>query len=374
MRHKGSTSKEFLYAVLFAFILMFIAPSRMEAAGSFAAKVEEGLAEIGINSNTPGIGILAVDKGKVVFEKCYGLANLAEKAPITPETNFELASCSKQFTGAAILRLYEKGKLKLEDDVRKYLPELPVYDEKNPITILDLARHTSGLPEYFDLPIVNEKGRSFTKEELLKEFGKQTEKTSLNFPTGEKYEYINSNYVLLAFIVERVSQKSFGEFLQEEFFDPLDMDTTSVFESKTFAPDDPALGYGMNESGGYEILWGPPAFYKNAGIVVGDGGVWSNLADLTQWDKGWREGKVLKPETIKYALVPSKTRNGEENDYAFGWFVEVEDGVLKKMEHDGLWGGFHNVIIRNVGEDYTLVILSNNDNVAPYAVAERLLD
>jgi CubicO group peptidase (beta-lactamase class C family) len=362
-----------LYLALFALILAFVVPSRMEAADSFTPRVEEVLAELGINSNTPGIGILAVDKGQIVFEKGYGLANLSQKTPITPETNFELASCSKQFTGAAILRLYEQGKLKLEDDVRKYLPELPVYDEKNPITILDLARHTSGLPEYFDLPTTNAEGRSFTKEELLKEFGRQTEKTGLNFATGEKYEYINSNYVFLAFIVERVSQQSFGAFLQEAFFDPLGMDTTSVFDSKTFAPDKPALGYGRNESGGYEILWGPPAFYKPTSIVVGDGGVWSNLADLAQWDKGWREGKVLKPETIKYALVPSKTRSGAVNDYAFGWTVEMENGKLKTMEHDGSWGGFHNLILRNVAEDYTLVILSNNDDVAPYTVAEKLL-
>lgn len=370
----GLFTKLKIGVVLVAFIFAFVSASKEKVGGSLAEHVEGVLAETGINANTPGIGILAVDKGQISFEKSYGLANLAEKVPITRETNFELASCSKQFTGAAILRLYEQGKLKLEDDIRTYLPELPAYDEKNPITILDLARHTSGLPEYFDLPSLNTEGRSLTKEELLKEFGEQTKKTGLNFATGEKYEYINSNYVLLALIVERVSRQSFGEFLQEAFFDPFGMETTSVFESKTFAPDKPALGYGRGENGEYEILWGPPAFYKHAFIAVGDGGVWSNLADLAQWDKAWREGKVLKSETIKYALVPSKTASGEENDYAFGWTVEVEDGVLKKMEHDGSWGGFHNLILRNVAEDYTLVILSNNDDVAPYTVAEKLLD
>ena len=123
----------------------------------FGTRVDAIVAGAGIKANTPGVAVLVLEHGQEIFRKCYGLAHVKDKTPLTPQTTFELASCSKQFTGTAILLLFEQGNLALNDDVRKYLPELPEYDKKNPVRILHLARQTSGLREYMDFPDVKGK-------------------------------------------------------------------------------------------------------------------------------------------------------------------------------------------------------------------------
>src|SRR5579872_788811 len=183
----------------------------------FATRVDSIVADAGIKANTPGVAVLVLEQGKAVFRKCYGLAHIKDKAPITPQTTFELASCSKQFTGTAILLLYEQGKLALNDDVRKYLPELPEYDKKNPIRILHLARQTSGLREYMDFPDVKGKNPKFlSNEDYVDLFARQQKKFPLYFRTGSDWRYTNTNFMLLALIVERVSKQSFGAFLKKE--------------------------------------------------------------------------------------------------------------------------------------------------------------
>jgi len=312
--------------------------------------------------------VLVIEDGKVVFQKGYGLANVKEKKPITARTTFELASCSKQFAGTAILLLQERGKLRLDDDVRKYLPELPVYNEKNPIRILDLARHTSGLPEYMDFPEVKGKDPKYLANgDFVGEFARQRKKFPLFFPPGEKSRYTNTNYMLMALIVERISKKSYGAFLKSEIFDPLGMSTARVYERPTVMVKEPALGY-HKEKNTFQDIWGPPPFRQETLLTVGDGGVWASLEDLTRWDAGWRQGKVLKPETVKRALVPSKSRDGKPNDYAFGWILNVADGKLQRMSHEGSWGGFRTLVNRDLAANRTIVVLANLDTVAPGAI------
>ncbi|HEV3436549.1 MAG TPA: serine hydrolase domain-containing protein, partial [Gemmata sp.] len=210
----------------------------------FTTRVDSIVADAGIKADTPGAAILVLEHGKEVFRKCYGLAHLKDKKPITPQTTFELASCSKQFTGTAILLLYEQGKLALEDDIRKHLPELPEYDKKNPIRILHLARQTSGLHEYMDFENVKGKHPKFvTNEDYVGLFALERKKAPLYFPTGSDWRYTNTNFMLLALIVERVSKESFGTFLKREIFDPLGMKTAGVYEKPNFMPHEPALGY-----------------------------------------------------------------------------------------------------------------------------------
>jgi CubicO group peptidase (beta-lactamase class C family) len=313
--------------------------------------------------DAPGAAVLAIDHGKVVFERCYGLANLKDKKPITPRTTFELASVTKQFTGAAILRLYEQGKLDLDDDVRKYLPELPEYNPKNPIRILNLARHTSGLRECMDFPDVKGKDPAYlSNEDYVGEFARQRKEFPLYFPTGTNSRYTNTNYLLLALIVERVSKQSFGAFMKSEFFDPLGMKSATVYENPRVKPKEPALGY-SKDKGAFEEAWGPPPFRHETLLTVGDGGLWASLNDMARWDEGWRKGKVLKPKTIKEALVPSKFGKDQTNDYAFGWGVTMKNGKLAGQSHNGGWGGFATYIERNIADDRTLVILNNGGNL-----------
>jgi CubicO group peptidase (beta-lactamase class C family) len=311
------------------------------------------------------VGVLIIDHGKVLLEKCYGLANLKTREPITPATTFELASCTKQFTGTAILRLYEQGKLSIHDNVRTYLPELPLSDNNNVIRILDLERHTSGLREYFGYPDVQPKDPRFqSNEDYLRAFARQAKPFPPYFKPGSDSRYTNTNYLLLALIVERVAHESYGTFLKREIFDPLGMKTATVYEHPNCRPVQPALGYEKDkETGTYEESWGAPPFRHETQLTVGDGAVWASLQDLARWDEGWRLGKVLKPATVKQALVPSTYGDGKRTDYAFGWDVSVSEGEIQTMSHNGLWGGFSTFVDRDVAAERTILVLANVDSV-----------
>jgi len=323
------------------------------------------VAKSGISAATPGVGVLVIDHGKVLLEKCYGLANLKTRKPITPATTFELASCTKQFKGTAILRLVEQGKLSIHDNVRKYLPELPVYDKNNPIHILDLERHTSGLREYFDYPDVKGKDPRYqSNEDYLHAFAEQAKKFPPYFKAGTDARYTNTNYLLLALIVERVAHESYGTFLKREIFDPLGMKTATVYERPNCRPEQPALGYHKDkEKGTYEESWGAPPFRHETQLTVGDGALWASLKDLARWDEGWRLGKVLEPATVKQFLVPSTYGHGKTTDYAFGWGVSLSEGKIQTMSHNGGWGGFSTFVDRDVAAERTILILANVDSV-----------
>ncbi len=327
----------------------------------FATRIDSIVEDAGIKADTPGVAVLVLEHGKVAFRKCYGLARLKDKEHITPETTFELASVSKQFTGTAILLLHEQGKLALEDDARKYLPELPEHDKKNPIRILHLARQTSGLHEYMDFPDVKGKNPKFvTNEDYVGLFAREEKKFPPYFKPGSDWRYTNTNYLLLALIVERVSKQPFSAFIKKEIFDPLGMKTAGVYERPNFTPHAPALGY-QKDKNKFDESWGTPPFRHETALVVGDGNIWASVDDLARWDEGWREGKVLKPATIKQFLHPSKYGDGQTTNYAFGWGVSVENGKLTNMSHNGGWGGFATYVDRNVADDRTLIVLCNVD-------------
>jgi CubicO group peptidase (beta-lactamase class C family) len=162
--------------------------------------------------------------------------------------------------------------------------------------------------------------------------------------------------------VERVSKESFATFLKKELFEPLGMKTAGVYERPNFTPHEPALGYHKDKNVWNET-WGPPPFRHESNLVVGDGSVWASLEDLARWDEGWREGKVLKPATRKLALAPSKYGDGQTTDYAFGWGVNVHNGTITRMGHNGGWGGFRTFIERNVADDRSVIVLNNGDNL-----------
>ena len=254
---------------------------------TFNERMNSIVANAGVSSNTPGASVLVVGHGKLIFEKGYGVAHFQDEKPVTPSTTFELCSCSKQFTGTAILLLHERGLLDVEADARKYLPELPEYDQAHPIRVLDLARHTSGLSEYpWTDPSVKGKNPKFvTNEDYLLELANNRDKYPLRFTPGEKMLYTNTNYMLLALIVERVSGKSLGAFLKKEIFDKLGMKTAAVFERPNTVIKEPALGY-VRDGDEFKAIWGPEPFFEQTMMSVGDGNIWMSARDLMHWDAG----------------------------------------------------------------------------------------
>jgi CubicO group peptidase (beta-lactamase class C family) len=310
--------------------------------------------------------------GKLLFQKGYGLANVARETRITPGTVFELASCSKPFTATAVLLLHDRGLLSIEDDVRDYIPELPEYDSETPILIRDLLQHTSGLPEYFDFEDVPRRNKTYwVNEDYLSQFAAQQADFPLQFRSGSKFDYCNSNFLLLASLVQRVAKKSLGRFLHDEIFVPTGMEHTFVYESPQSVPEVAdaryahALGYEWNEKKeGWKPVWGTPPDRQEKVLVVGDGSVWSNLEDMAKWDSAVRARKFLKPETWKLALTPAKTRKGKSTGYGLGWWTYADDdGKVYGYGHDGTWGGFENSYYRHLGTNRSTVILSNRDTL-----------
>lgn len=345
-------------------LLALVAAARPSGAEEEARNPEhevEALVEkIGVKADTPGIAVLVTDAHGVRMKKAWGLANLASHAPITTSTTFELASVSKQVTGSAVLLLIQRGKLALGDDVRKHLPELPVYDAEHPITVDHLSRHTSGLPDYLSWEGPEPSKGYLTNADILAEFAKRKESSPLEFTPGERYDYSNSGYMLLACLVERLSGQSFGAFLGKEFFEPLGMKSAWVHEGPAVPAATTAVGY-TPEDDGWKATWAAPTKEKHEKLfATGDGSVWASRDDMAAWDGGLRAGKPVKPETLMGALKPGRTSSGERVAYAMGWNVEYGDHeAVTSVYHSGKWGGFENFILHDAGRDLTVVVLCN---------------
>ena len=360
----------------FVLACLLVLPSQASAQSlrpddKLVAAIDKLVEKNGINSDEPGVAILIHQPGKLLFKKGYGLANLKTEKPISPHTMFELASVSKTFTATAVLILHDREKLSIDDDVRKHLPELPQYSPTTPIHIRDLLRHTSGLPDYMDFEDVPKRHKEYwVNEDYLGMFAKQRQKHPLDFPTGAKYDYNNTNFMLLALIVERVGKRSFGKFLRDEIFHPVGMEHSFVYESPKAVPDNPpgytnAVAYEWRKKKSvWEATWGAPPVRHEELLAVGDGAVWTNLEDMHKWDIAVRAEKLLKPATWKLALTPSKTRDGKTNDYGLGWGLYYDKpSDLHGYGHDGSWGGFETTYYRYLTTDRTTVLLSNRGNI-----------
>ncbi len=346
----------------------------LQPSAELVSAIDKLVAKNGIDDDTPGVAIFIRVPGKLRFQKGYGLASVKDATPITPTTLFELASCSKPFTATALLILVDRGMLALDDDVRDYIPELPEYDSDNPILIRDLLQHTSGLPEYFDFDDEGVPMRHKTyavNEDYIGMFAKLKKDYPLQFRTGSKFEYTNSNFILLASIVQRVAKQPFGEFVRDEIFIPSGMLHTFICQSPKSVPQDDdekynrAFGYEWHEKKEtWKPSWGTPPEWPQKVMVVGDGGVWSNLEDMAKWDAAVRARKFLKPETWKEALTPSTTRKGKVLEYGKGWFIYADDdGSVYGYGHDGTWAGFENTYYRHLITHRSTVILSNRDTM-----------
>lgn len=361
------------------FWLLLLTSTAVCAAAPYTAAVDRLVKKHGVKPDGPGLAILIVEPGKPAFRKGYGLARLRDKTLITPHTLFELASVSKTFTATAILKLHERGKLSLDDDVRKYLPELPQYDPARPIRICDLLHHTSGLPAYLSFNGVPARHKNFwVNEDYAGEFTRQRQEHPLDFPTGEKYGYNNSNYMLLGLIISRLSQKSYGTFMHDEVFEPAGMKSTFVYESRQAVAKQRAalcaIGYEKHNQQ-WQETWGVPPYRMEQHLEVGDGAIWTNLDDMRQWDAALRQHKLIRRETMQMAFQPSKTRDGKTNSYGLGWEVYRDDsGGMNGFGHEGSWGGFRTSYYQYVAADRTTVILSNRGNFDPDAFWYELND
>ena len=301
----------------------------------------------------PGIAIGIVRDGHVVLAKGYGLADLASRQPITTGSVFDLASLGKQFTGAALLLLVERGSLSMDDDARRYLPELPALDRDRPIRVRDLSSHTSGLPEFQPAP-----GRVATDADALAWVSRVDR---LETPTGSRWRYRNINYVLLARIVERVARRRFATFVQEELFTRAGMRTAQLLG----APDGMIAG----RVTGYCLDKQP---CRRDGADTGAANVFASLDDLIAWDAAWTRG-ALPAAALERELAAARLDSGARVGYALGWSVASHRGH-EYLWHDGDWLGASTYIARYVDAKVTIVVLSNQARRQVDEVARRIAD
>lgn len=306
------------------------------------------------DSNFNGAILIAKD-GREIYSYAAGYANYEKKEMIKVDTPFQLASVSKQFTAMGIMILHEQGKIDIDDNITKYLPELK-YEN---ITIRHLLTHTSGMPEYIGAAgAIAEPGTPVTNDDLIK--AAETKDIKLIFQPGERYMYSNTGYILLGSIIERVTKQSLGEFLNANIFTPLDMKDSFVINA---AGDDPTnkRAYGYGKDGKFFLI----DLRTLGGSVVGPVNQFSSVNDLLKWDAALRSNKIVKKSTMNMIFTPSKLNNGKSTNYGFGWFIK--NAYDKKIAfHDGNKDGFINLIARNLTNGYTVIYLHNiepNDTV-----------
>jgi CubicO group peptidase (beta-lactamase class C family) len=300
----------------------------------------------------PGASLLIVRDGQAVVQRSYGRSNLEDGTAATPETNYRLASVTKQFTAAAVLLLAEDGKLSLDDRVKKWLPALPAALDS--VTIKHLLTHMSGIIDYEDVMPAGTTAQLHDAD-VLRLLEPQD---STYFKPGTSYRYSNSGYALLALVVERASGKSFATFLQERIFTPLGMTRTVAHEEGTSTVSSRAYGYTMRDG-----QW-TRKDQSTTSAVLGDGGIYSSIDDLAKWDAALYDSRLLSDESRRLAFTPHTATDRADVKYGFGWRITGET-----LWHSGETAGFRNVIVRNPSRRLTVVILTNRDDPAPYATA-----
>lgn len=301
----------------------------------------------------PGACVLARHRGAVIYERCVGMADLEAGRAAAPETNFRLASVTKQFTAAAVLRLVGEGKLALTTTLREVFPDFPPWADQ--VTVAHLLTHTSGLVDYEDvMPAGDAQILDSGVVELMRA------QDSTYFPPGSAFRYSNSAYAVLARIVEERSGRRFAAFLEEEIFRPLGMAATVAHEEGRSTVAARAFGYSPREGGGWVRTDQSPT-----SAVLGDGGIYSSLRDLSRWLEvvEGRRG-LLDSSLAAGAFTEARTTGGEGVGYGYGWFLDSADG-WRRVRHEGSTIGFRNAVQYFPGHDLTVLFLSNRNDVAP---------
>lgn len=293
--------------------------------------------------------VLMAEEGKVVYHDAFGLANKKAKDTLTVEHAFQLASVSKPITAYGILLLKDQGKLNLDDNVRKYLPNFP-YEG---ITIRMCLTHRSGMcnymyfsdevwPDRYVNPISNNDVLRLMAEHLPNPY----------YQPNQQYDYSNSGYMVLASIVEKISGKDFEDFMRSEVFEPLKMNATTIYrKGKPFEHEPVAIGYDGRGRKAEDT-------YLNG--VVGDKGVYSTTADLLKLDQAMYEGSLVSLETLEEAFTPANEERKNKDNYGLGWRIKtVETDQRKVIYHTGWWKGFRTYFIRDIQHQKTLIVLDN---------------
>lgn len=356
--------KHFLHFALLLLLASRLTTPAVSAEPAWAEEVTAELQKVTADDST-GMAVLVARDGKIVFQRGYGFADLAQKTPITPETKFRIGSVSKQFTAAAMARLAEEKKLSLDDSLSKYFPEFPNGDE---IKLHQLLTHTSGIHSYTSKPDFLTRLKEPIEPAKLIEWFRDDK---ADFAPGKGFAYNNSAYFLAGEVVAKVSGKPFGTYLRETFFEPLEMKDTGIFVNSS-APPGMALGYsfanGKLESAlDWDMSW-----------AGGAGAIYSTVGDLFRWNEALFGGKVLNEASFKAATTPVVLPpNVSGMNYGYGLTISKLRG-LPVVAHGGGLHGWHTYLMRATEQHCTVVVLTNSfpqpPRHSPVAISNHLAE
>lgn len=312
-----------------------------------------------IRPDGPGCALGVYRDGNLELARGYGVASLEERRPITPRTTFNLGSVAKQFTALAVLQLEEQGRLSLADDVRRFLPELPVHP--TPIRIRDLLFHTSGLRDYGELEVLS--GRDVN--DMAGFLDLVAQQRTLNFTPGTRHEYSHSDYELLGLIVERASGEPFGRHLEEKVLQPLGMTSSRVYDARRPVVAERAFGHRKVGDGFHQQ-------FPNSS-VVGGGNLYTSVEDLYRWNLALAEGASGKRPLVARMLVLPTLPNGDTIPYAWGIRRESHRG-LAVLTRGGSTYGTRTEIIRFPGQDFGMAVLCNGNHLPPGTLGLQVAD
>jgi D-alanyl-D-alanine carboxypeptidase len=342
-------------------LILFPAPALTAAPDSATtAEVDSYIKSQMDRLHIPGLSLAVVKDGQVIYQNAYGLADLELKVPVTTDTVFQIQSITKTFTATAIMMLAEEGKVGLDDPVSKYLDGTP--ESWRPITIRHLLTHTSGIKDF-----INEPTASLRLDVSEQQVLEATAPRPLNFTPGERYAYSNTGYHLLAMIIRKVTGQSYGDFLGQRIFKPLDMTHTRVQQLSEVIPGR-ARGYlwrnGKLVNGG---------FVAQPILSYGGGGILSTAGDLAKWDAALRNDTLLKQSTLEQMWTPATFNDGEKSNYGLGWGVNSYSGH-RFVQHSGSHvTGFQSFIRRYLDDGLTVIVLINqNGRADPGKIVTRI--
>jgi len=315
-------------------------------------------------TSSPGCALTVVKDGRIVYEHGYGMANLELSVAITPQSVFDIGSVSKEITAMAILLLAQDGKLSLDDDVRKFLPEMPDYGSK--ITLRNMLHHTSGLRNYddlFDLEGIPEVDLTTDRDAM----DLTVRQKGVNFKAGEEFLYSDTNFFLMSQIVKRVTGQTLRQFAQDRIFGPLGMTSTHFHDDHTMIVPRRATGYAPHQGGGFEID-------MSSFEQVGDGSVMTTVEDLYKWDQNFEHPVVGGPDAIRQLTTPGTLNNGQRIPYGMGLFIDHYRG-LNWIHHSGEWVGYRAALSRFPDQHFsTLVTCNCVGSMSPMTMAKRVAD
>ncbi len=322
------------------------------------------------DGKSPGVAVLVRKDGGTAVQRGYGVRDLRTMAPIDARTNFRLASFTKQFTAMAVMLLVHDGKLRYDEPLTRIFSDFPAYGRS--ITVRHLLNHTSGLPDYEELMTGGPwtETRQIQDDEVLTLLKRSA---APKFAAGTSWAYSNSGYVVLGLIVARASGVPFDRFLRTRIFQALHMDRTLAFVKGKGPVPDRALGHTKQAHGFVETD------QSSTSATLGDGGVYSNLEDLTKWDQALASHALLGEAEMRPALTAARLANGSETRwpaapgednlnpgkpvaYGFGWFLDPYAGRAR-MWHSGSTQGFRTAIERFTGEQLTVIVLCNRTDL-----------